>query len=389
VAEGGVEASFDYSPRSYLQTEAAVGGQYLEGRFQLRNRFVGAVAHGTSAWQWSGHVRAQASLGLQTTLEGGTRLSYVPSRGRVYAEPRLSLRYDQPSSPIGAFAARLAGGLYRQYVTQAQISSAQPTSVIPSLRFWLPVDASVAPPRAYHGAASLLLTPSKKWSVQLEGYYKWHPRTHHVHYARLLRRAGPGRMSGEPRQLTTQSSFLGAGEGRSYGVDVTLHGTQARVTGELTAGWHAAGRRYEDRFGGGWVPAPWEEPVRVAAHAGIRLVEGLQARARWESVWGRSWALRPIYYDYVGPSGAPPSLDGISLSAPGTDGLAPYHRLDLGLQGTMEWQGVAATAEVSLVNVLDRANPFDVSLRSKGSSVVRRARTLPGRRIVATLTLRL
>ncbi|MFB6248215.1 MAG: carboxypeptidase-like regulatory domain-containing protein [Salinibacter sp.] len=388
VAEGGVEASFGYSPRSYLQTEASVGGQYLDGRFQLRNRFVGSVAHATSAWQWSGHVRAQASLGLQTTLEGGTRLSFVPSRNRVYAEPRLSLRYDRPSSPIGAFAARIAGGLYRQYVTQAQISSAQPTSALPSLRFWLPVDASVAPPRAYHGAASLLLTPGKRWSVQLEGYYKWHPRTHHVHYTRLLRRARPDRMASSPRPLTEQSSFLGAGQGRSYGVDLTLRRTQARVTGELTAGWHTARRRYEDRFAGSWVAAPWEKPVRLAARTGIRLADGLRARARWESIWGRSWALRPIYYDYVGPSGAPPSLSGVSLDAPGADKLAPYHRLDLGLRGALTWQGVTATAEVSLVNVLDRANPFDASLRPKGPSLVRRARTLPGRRIVTALNLR-
>ena len=389
VAEGGVEASFDYSPRSSLQTEASVGGQYLDGRFQLRNRFVGSVAHATSAWQWRGHVRAQASLGLQTTLEGGTRLSYVPSRGRAYAEPRLSLRYDQPSSPIGAFAARIAGGLYRQYVTQAQISSAQPTSVIPSLRFWLPVDASVAPPRAYHGAASVLLTPSKRWSVQMEGYYKWHPRTHHVHYTRLLRGARPPQMQASPRRLTEQTSFLGAGQGRSYGLDVTLRRTQARLTGEVTAGWHAAWRQYEDRFGGEWVAAPWEEPLRLAARTGIRLVEGLQARARWESVWGRSWALRPIYYDYVGPSSAPPSLDNVSLRTPGTDALAPYHRLDLGVQGTLTWQGVTAEAQLSLVNVLGRANPFDASLRPEGPSLVRQERNLPGRRVVAILKLRL
>lgn len=388
VAEGGVEASFDYSPRSYLQTEASVRGQYLDGRFQLRNRFVGSVAHATSAWQWTGHVRTQASLGLQTTVEGGTRLSYVPSRGRVYAEPRLSLRYDQPSSPLGGFAARIAGGLYRQYVTQAQISSAQPTSVIPSLRFWLPVDASVAPPRAYHGAASFLLSPSETWSVQLEGYYKWHPRTHHVHYQRLLRRAGPGRMQGSPRRLAKQSAFLGAGQGRSYGVDLTFRRTQARVTGELTAGWHAARRRYEDRFAGRWVAAPWEEPVRLAARTEIRLADGLKVRARWEGIWGRSWALRPIYYDYVGPSGAPTSLSDISLSTPGTDELAPYHRLDLGLQGTLAWQGVTATTEVSLVNALGRENPFDVSLRPRGASLDRRARTLPGQRIVAALNLR-
>ncbi len=383
VAEGGLTATVDYSPRANLRLEGGLTGQVIDGAFRLRNRFTGPVAHGTQAWQWSGHLQATASLGVRTTLTGGARLTHLPARDRLYAEPRLSLRHDWAEGPLGGGALRLAGGLYRQYVTQASITSAEPTSVLPALQFWLPLDASVAPPRAYHAAASLLLLPSAAWSLRLETYYKHHPRLHHVAYPRLLAAARPD--ADRPRRLSRQSALLGTGTGRAYGLHVTLRRRTGRLTGQLRAGWAAAQRRYAERFGGGWVPAPWEEPVRLAAQARLRLADGLQVRGQWESVWGRAWALRRIYYDYVGPAGA---LERASLDAPGTDRLAPYHRLDLGLQGERSWRGVTVGLQLTLANALGRANPFDASLRAPDAPRPRLSRTLPGRRLVGVLTLR-
>jgi len=115
------------------------------------------------------------------------------------------------------------------------------------------------------------------------------------------------------------------------------------------------------------------------------LADGLQVRGQWESVWGRTWALRRIYYDYVGPAGA---LERASLDAPGTDRLAPYHRLDLGLQGERSWRGVTVGLQLTLANALGRANPFDASLRAPDAPRPRLSRTLPGRRLVGVLTLR-
>lgn len=387
VAEGGLKAMFDYSPHSDVQIEASLSGKHIDGAFRLQNRFTGPAEYSTSAWQWSGHFGTTVSLSLQTTLEGGLRLTHLPTHGNAYAEPRLSIRYDQPDGPLGAFAVRVAGGLYRQYITQEKISSAQPTSVIPSLRFWLPLDKSVAPPRAYHGSASVLLMPNPAWSMRVEGYYKRHLRLHHVDYPNLINNAASGRMRGTARSLAQQSAFLGNGQGRSYGINAILQRKRGRITGELTAGWSTANRRYERRFGERWVAAPWEEPVRLSAQLNARIVDGVRLRTRWESVWGRSWSLRRIYYDYVGPSGATPTSDR-SFDTPSKDRLTPYHRFDVGLKGKQTWSGVTATAELRLVNVLDRSNPFDVSLRPKGASFVQQPRRLPGRRFVAVLALR-
>ncbi|WP_263788038.1 carboxypeptidase-like regulatory domain-containing protein [Salinibacter grassmerensis] len=385
VAEGGLTAEVDYSPRADLRVEGALEGQYIDGAFRLENRFTGPVVHGTRAWQWSGHLQATASLGVGTTLTGGTRLTHVPVRNQTYAEPRLSLRHDWAEGPLGGGAFRLAGGLYRQFVTQASVTSAEPTSVLPDLQFWLPLDASVAPPRAYHGAASVLLLPSTAWSLRLEAYYKRHPRLHHVDYPRLI--AAAGSEAGTPRRVSRQSALLGEGEGRTYGLDATLRRRTGRVTGQLSAGWGTAQRRYEERFDARWVSAPWEEPVRLATQARVRLADGLQVRGQWESVWGRSWALRRIYYDYVGPAGGG-GLERSSLNAPGTDVLAPYHRLDLGLQGERTWRGVTVAAQLTLANALGRANPFDASLRRGAGTTTRQPRTLPGRRLVGVLSLR-
>jgi len=164
------------------------------------------------------------------------------------------------------------------------------------------------------------------------------------------------------------------------------------VTGGFTADWSMAERRYPGRFDEQWVAAPWEDPLRLSAHTSIGLIDGLRARARWESVWGRSWALRRVYYDYVGPSGDLPDLPDapapVSLDTPGNDILAPFHRLDLGLLGTRAWREMTVQAELSVVNVLDRANAFDASLRPAKSAYARQPRVLPGRRLVAVLGLR-
>jgi hypothetical protein len=165
----------------------------------------------------------------------------------------------------------------------------------------------------------------------------------------------------------------------------------------VTLAWGTAERRYPGRFDDRWVAAPWEEPLRLTGRVSADVADGLRARARWESIWGRSWALRRIYYDYVAPAGAlsedaPFESRGLpgapSLDTPGEDRLDPFHRLDLGLLASRTWRGVAVELEASVVNVLGRANPFDASLRPSGSSLVRQHRALPGRRIVAVLSLR-
>src|SRR5690606_16403718 len=111
-------------------------------------------------------------LGATWSLEAGLRLTHLPHHRRTFAEPRLALRYDGAG---GHLAGRLAGGVYRQYLSQHDVTSANLGALLPSLRFWMPTDSTLAPPRAYHVSGEVLWTP-RAWQLRLEAYGKRHAR---------------------------------------------------------------------------------------------------------------------------------------------------------------------------------------------------------------------
>ncbi len=387
IDEWGARFAAEMSVSPDTRLRAAVTPQRLRGQFRVRNRYLGVLSHETSAWQVGSFLEAETSPGLNLTAVAGTRLTYVPARQTVYAEPRLALRYDQSSTPLGGLAVRLAGGLYRQYVMQSEISGTGPTSVVPSVQFWLPIDRTTAPPRAYHAAGTVLLTPADPWTARLETYYKWQPRTLHVDYSNLVHSpAGP-----EPlpqRQLGDQSAFMAAGSGRAYGVALHLSREGERVSASASGEWSRTERRYPGRFDGRYVPAPWAQPLRLTADLNVTLVDGLRARAHWQGIWNQPWALRRAYYDYIALAEGTDALAPFDPSRPGDQTLDPFSRLDLGLEGETKIMGVTLEGQVSLVNVLDRQNPFDWSLDPTGPQPTPIKRTLPGRRLFVLLGLR-
>jgi hypothetical protein len=155
----------------------------------------------------------------------------------------------------------------------------------------------------------------------------------------------------------------------------------------VTAEWSRSERRYPGRFDGRLVPTPWEQPLRLATTLDVRLVGGLRALAHWTGTWGRSWALRRAYYDYLAPLDAD-RFPGYDLSRPGDQTLDPFSRLDLGLKGETTVGGVTVRAQFQVVNVLGRANAFDQSLAPTDSRPTPVPRTLPGRRVFVLLGLR-
>ena len=386
IAEWGARAEVDVSVSSDVRLRGGLAPRHVRGSFRVRNPFLGVLEHASSDWQVGSYAEMEVSPGVDLTATAGTRLTYVQGRDAVYAEPRLSLRYDGWTTPLGDLAIRAAGGLYRQFVTQAQVSSAGPTSVVPAVQFWLPIDGSLAPARAYHAAGSLLLTPAPDWSVRVETYYKWQPRTLQVDYAGLVRAPTPS-VPPSARPLRTQSDLMAAGRGRAYGAALDLQRDGERLSGGVSAEWGRAQRRYPGRFDGRFVPAPWEQPLRLGATLDVALADGLHALANWKGVWGRSWALRKGYYDYLAPTGGR-SLPDAALERPGEQTLAPFSRLDLGVEGTVDVRDVTLEAQLSLVNVLDRRNAFDRSLGAAGASGAPVARTLPGRRAFVLLGVR-
>jgi hypothetical protein len=182
---------------------------------------------------------------------------------------------------------------------------------------------------------------------------------------------------------------MAAGQGRAYGAALHLQRDGDRVSGQASAEWNRAERRYPGRFDGRYVSAPWEQPFRLTTSFDVRLADGLTAQAHWQGIWGRSWAFRQAYYDYLALVDDGP-LPRSTFSRPDQHTLSPYSRVDLGLRGETTVRGVTLEAKVRLVNVFDRRNAFDQSLAPALSRAPPAAvsRTLPGRRAFVLLGIR-
>lgn len=380
VNELGIEARLDYSLASRHHVDGALEAVRTSSRFRADNGFIRPLAYENASWHLAGHLQGEHTLGLQTTFEWGTRLTYIPDRHTAYAEPRLALRYDRSHSALGAYAVRLAGGLYRQFTNRFALSSAGPTSIVPSIRFWLPVDRSVVPPQAYHAATDVLLTPMPRWTISAEGYYKWQPRILAVDYPTLLADAAPS-----TRQPERQDAFVTEGRGHAYGGGLRIKYEGDRLQSTVSYTLSRSVRRFPSRFGGQMQPVPWNEPHRLALDVDVPLTDGLTTHLSWKGIWGRPWAFRSAYYDYL--AAGPASTGGFALNDPSAQTLAPMYRLDAGLSYTRRWRGVRVEARTQLVNLLNRTNAFDWRLSPTDDGLAKRVRTLPGRRPVFSLTV--
>jgi outer membrane receptor protein involved in Fe transport len=117
------------------------------------------------------------------------------------------------------------------------------------------------------------------------------------------------------------------------------------------------------------------------------MTDAVRLRLRGEHGWGRSWGYRQTYYNYFG--GQPDAMADLELDTPGAHTLPHHTRIDLGARYTVQWKNVTLEAQLDIINVLDRQNPFDWGARpADGDSITRTTRRLPGRRLSGALTLR-
>ncbi len=234
---------------------------------------------------------------------------------------------------------------------------------------------------ALDATADALVMPADAWSLRLETYYKAQPRTLEVDYARLVRSTPLMDMRPVPTtQRDQQANIFASGRAHAYGTSLQLQRTGTRVDANVVAEVERARRQYPGRFNEQLVPAPWEQPVRIDADITVALGHGVDTHMRGYGVWGRSWALRRAYYDYIAHTEDGTAFEGFDLKRPGQQQLDPLMRVDVGLRGAWEVRGVGLRAQISLINALDRANPFDWSLDTSGTAPRILPRYLPGRR---------
>jgi hypothetical protein len=361
---------------------AGVEGAWLDSRVALLNSYTRAIRMDDQGWRWSGHARDRWRVG-RLALEGGVRVTALDGMG--FVEPRFSARWDDVSPVLGSWSARAAWGVYRQYVTQMELTNLAPSALVPDVRFWLQADAASAPPRARHLTFELLAEPWQGWTIRTESYYKWLDRILALDYSAL---GGPASTGSSPLD---RADVVAAAEGRAFGAGVRVEHEGPRVRARVGYDWSVSERTFPSRFDGEREPAPWNEPHALSAAAELALARGLAVTASGRSVWGRTWALRRAYYDFLAPGSPGQVADGPTIGRPGGDTLPASHDVDVGLRWTGLLSGFRAVLHVDVRNVLHRQNVLDYSLwrtsSSGGTEYARLPRTLPGRSLLLSVRL--
>jgi hypothetical protein len=181
---------------------------------------------------------------------------------------------DRAGGVLGPLSARTSAGLYRQFLNQTDVSKLNAGAMLPCMRVWLPVDATVRPPIAYHAAQELLFNPTARWAIRLEGYVKVEPHGLTLAYAPA---GGDGFLRGETRQ----AEFLVGTRGLAYGGNVSVSRESARLRAEARYAFGSASRRSDALFGGARHPVPWSEPHRLELGLDWMPSDGLALSAWW------------------------------------------------------------------------------------------------------------
>ena len=381
VRETAIEGTLDYSltANSHLQTGLEL--TQINNEFRLSSPFFIPFLLDFSGWRASGFVQNTYSIGLQGVLETGLRLTYVPDRKSVYAEPRVSYRYDTKATSAGLFSFHVAAGLYRQFTNPFNLSNAGPSAAVPSIRFWIPIDETVSPSRSYHLAGNVLWSPREDMQIRLETFYKDQPRILALDYETILTDAS---LAGETLQ---GEDITEPAKGYAYGAGIYVEKTYEKGVGSVQYSYSVAKRRYPDRFKDNRLQTtPWNEPHRLTLAQDFFLSSSWTAQIRANGIWGRSWGFRQTYYDYLAAHNTPSAYPPFALDNPGSDTLPPIYQLDAGISYKKTLKNVDVLVRADLLNVLDHDNVVDWSLQSVSGSFEKVDRIMPG--LTTALSLR-
>lgn len=360
VYEVALEATVDHALGSRQNVRLGAELIRTDSRFVVLGTRLYPIDHQAAGMRLVGFAEDEVTLSPYASVEAGGRFTLLPATGAVYAEPRLSLRLDVAESPVGAWSMRLSAGVYRQFLNQFDVSSRSPGALLSSTRFWLVTDSTVNPPRAAHVAADWLFRPSDGWTVRLEAYHKEQQHALALNYT-----SAPGEA---PTEAIRQRDFLEPSRGTVSGAGVQVERRLGPGRVEARYEYSLARRAIRGLFGDSLHRAPWDEPHRLTLALDVSPLRNLTVVARWQGVWGRTWAFRQSYYHLFGVYGdlnqtgvqyrdnILRQVEYYALRTPDRHRLAPLLQLDLGVAYALRVGATSVQLRADLLNALDRRN---------------------------------
>ncbi len=353
VKELGVQAGFDWAPGArhvisgnlqtiHTEAEFKLSIDPFSDSLQIQNKALNPLRLKIQSF-----IEDAFAISKQARLTLGSRLTYIPIQKRLYAEPRATIRYDLPD---GRWAFQVATGLYRQFYNQFDVTSYNSSAILPSFRFWIPINKDTRASTAYHSAASVLFAPGEKWKLNIEGYYKYLPNLTVLDYTARL---------GSGIDAMAAASFFQRARGYAYGAGFSLAYETKILNFKTSYEYAKSKRKTANRFDGRYISVPWETPHQLFAVVDYTLANQFTLTLRWQGLFGRSWGYRRAYYDYLEPIPMLDELSALSLSQPQRHKLPAFTQWDVGIAYGKTLGKLSIQGRLNFVNLLNESNVID------------------------------
>ncbi len=381
VTESSLQFDLNYTASKNYYIKSGLSVRHLNYRFYLSDQYYKASQSKSNSLLIAGYVQNNFFLNRQTSISVGSRITFVPSRDLVFAEPRFSVKFDMPNTSVGYLTAKLSGGIYRQFINQFSVSNVGPSALVPSIRFWVPVDYSVTVPKAYHIAGNVLWQPDESWQVRFETYYKWIPARLVLDYENLTT---SGFTVAANTRNTRQHQFITRARGYAYGAAFlakkNIPSLNLRLKGKYE--YNISRQRIPSRFGGDYQPVPWSRPHNLSASAYLQIRPNLLFMLQWKGIWGRSWGFRKAYYDYLSMRQIQ-SFGRYHFDDPESDKLPLYAQLNIGISYKLMLNNSNLLFRLNAFNLLGHKNVLNwwlLPYRNDNGAISyrKRSRAMPG-----------
>ena len=289
-------------------------------------------------------------------VNGGFRLTHFAVKNKTYLrpEPRLSGSYQlQPDLSVKASYARM-----NQFVhLLSNTGIGLPTDL------WVPSTSRIAPQQSQQVALGFAKDiPKHDLTLTIEGYYK--KSNNIVGYkegASFLLIDGP-----ESAENVSWENNITAGQGWSYGAEILLQRKVGRFSGWLgyTLSWTQL--QFDSLNYGKKYYARYDRRHDISVVGIYQWSDRITLSGTW--VYGTGNAITLPMATYEAPSNHPSTNPGSNYyyytrsvtdyGAKNDFRMAPYHRMDVGIQFHKKKRWGERTWEVSFYNAYSRKNPF-------------------------------
>lgn len=363
------DAGYSFSPQFKL-----TGGlqfDYVNSRFELSDLFYLPTNNRHSSNIFSTWFSADFRITPNLRAETGSRFTFLNNGTDMYAEPRISLQFDQHETSVGYWSVKLTSGIYRQFINQFEISNVGPSSIVPYFTIWAH-DSSIRQPLSYNSTLSFILEPTSGTSFTAESWVRFQPAAYVTSPRNLMVGANLDRDGFDAFAEVTDINMYGF----SFRAEQHTLGGKLNILAGYDYSYASVNK--ENQFGRS-LQAPWVDPHRLQMRLIARPISNIAVVGSWQGIYGRSWAFRQAYYDFLVPHNITEEA-GFDFTHPESDKLPAFHQVDVSLIYFYETSFMNSEIRLNFINVLNRKNVIDWNLiYQEGSQLpVISERTLPG-----------